>query len=103
MAMIEAIRGVSREEMKALNCWLLVVARRIHCWTMSSSTYTPGRATGRANSLLRMVPHAWLYSHLMDTSVDTSVNSDHKLVLTCTGAVRLFPTNAHICDVKYCQ
>ena len=62
---------------------------------MSSSNYTPGRATGRANSLLRMVPHAWLYSHLMDTSVGTSENSDHKLVLTCTGAVYSFPQLMH--------
>jgi len=42
-----------------------------------------------------MVPHARLYSHLMDTSVDTSVNSDHKQVLTRTDAVYGFSQLMH--------
>jgi len=70
---IEAIRGLCWVPRESSYLWLLGEFK-------SSSNYTPGRVTGKANSLLRMVPHAWLYSHLMDTLHGTTTNVTRDLM-----------------------
>jgi len=53
---------------KHLNCWSVVVTRRIYCWIMSTSNYTPGRVTGRDNSFLRIPCHGFFSGYLSELS-----------------------------------
>ena len=57
------------------------IPSRVRTRSTTSSNYTPGRE----KSLFRMTPHAWLYSHLVDSPADSGYS--HQLVdpiSTCT-------------------
>ena len=82
--------GYLDRKWKHLNCWLLVVTRRIHCWIIFSSNYTPGRATGRANCLMPgFTLISWIHQWIPQWTLIT------QLVLTRTGAVYGFPQLMH--------